>query len=98
MVLWQGSLDQTHATLNRQNKRFWNNPARSTFKDYPRELFVRDLVLVQETPTVEIDGKRYRLRLAGATKSQTESAMRSIWLPRTALDGDYYADVTFEEA
>lgn len=85
-------------TLNRQNKRFWNSPARSTFKDYPRELFVRDLVLIQETPTVNIDGETYRLRLAGATKNQTENAMRSIWLPQTALDGDYYADVTFEEA
>ncbi|HUM71460.1 MAG TPA: hypothetical protein PLK31_21735, partial [Chloroflexota bacterium] len=35
-------------TLNRQNTRFWNAPSRSTFKDYERVLFVRDLVLAQE--------------------------------------------------
>lgn len=76
-------------TLNRQNARFWNAPSRSTFKDYERVLFVRDLVLAQaqgETP----------FRLGVATKSQAEQANRAIWLPRTAVDGDYYSDITFE--
>ncbi|MEZ4860898.1 MAG: hypothetical protein R3C14_06305 [Caldilineaceae bacterium] len=82
--------------LNRQSARFWNAPSRSTFKDYERALFIRDLVLVHSSPTVTVDATTYRLRLGGATKSQAESSSRSIWLPHSALDGEYYADVTFE--
>lgn len=82
--------------LNRQSPRFWNAPARSTFKDYERPLFVRDLVLAQADPTVTVDGQPYRLRLGVATKSQADSASRSIWLPNGPLDGEYYADVAFE--
>lgn len=84
-------------TLDRQSARFWNAPARNTFKDYDRAHFVRDLVLAHDDPTVEVEGKRYHLRLGGATKSQADSATRSIWLPQDGLDGEYYANVTFEE-
>jgi hypothetical protein len=84
--------------LNRQSARFWNAPSRSTFKDYERPFFVRDLVLARDTdPTVDVDGQRLRLRLAVATKNQAESATRSIWIPTSALDGEYYSEVTFEE-
>jgi hypothetical protein len=84
--------------LNRQSARFWNAPSRSTFKDYERPFFVRDLVLARDAdPTVEVDGQRLRLRLAVATKSQTESTTRSLWIPTSALDGEYYSEVTFEE-
>ena len=82
--------------LNRQSPRFWNAPSRSTFKDYERPLFVRDLVLAQADPTVTVNGQSYRLRLGVATKSQADSASRSIWLPNGPLDGEYYADVAFE--
>lgn len=82
--------------LNRQSPRFWNAPSRSTFKDYERPLFVRDLVLAQADPTVTVDGQSYRLRLGVATKSQADSASRSVWLPNGPLDGEYYADVAFE--
>lgn len=84
--------------LNRQSPRFWNAPARNTFKDYERPLFVRDLVLAQVAPTIDVEGKSYRLRLGVATKSQADSATRSIWLPNGALDGEYYSDLTFEES
>ncbi len=83
-------------TLGRQSPRFWNAPSRSTFKDYARALFVRDLVLVKAAPTFKVDGKGYRLRLGVATKSQADSASRSVWVPSSALDGDYYSDITFE--
>jgi hypothetical protein len=56
---------------------------------------VRDLVLAQAAPTVEADGKTLHLRLGVATKSQADSPMRSIWLPQSALDGEYYSDLTF---
>jgi hypothetical protein len=82
--------------MNRQSARFWNAPSRSTFRDYERPLFVRDLVLSQSTPAINLNGQSYRLRLGGASKSQAESASRSIWLPNGPLDGEYYADVTFE--
>lgn len=75
--------------LNRQGNRFWNQPSRRTFKDYERELFVRDLVLMQaqgEPP----------FRLGVATKSQADQASRSLWLPKTAVDGDYYSEITFD--
>ena len=85
----------SQVTLNRQSARFWNSPARSNFKDYERAHFVRDLVLAQAAPTVEAEGKTQHLRLGVATKSQADSPMRSIWLPQSALDGEYYSDLTF---
>jgi hypothetical protein len=77
-------------TLNLQSARFWNQPSRRTFKDYERVLFVRDLVLVRE------QGVTGAFRLGVATKSQAEQASRSIWIPDTALDGQYYSDITFD--
>lgn len=77
-------------TLNQQSVRFWNQPSRKTFKDYDRVLFVRDLVLVRE------QGATDSFRLGVATKSQAEQASRSIWLPDTAMDGQYYSDITFD--
>lgn len=84
--------------LNRQNPRFWNAPSRSTFKDYERALFTRDLALLQEqnATSLAINGTTRRLRLGVATKSQAEQANRSIWLPTSALDGEYYSDITFD--
>ena len=76
-------------TMNRQSARFWNQPSRSTFKDYERVLFVRDLVLVQAQGDPPF-------RLGVATKSQAEQSSRSIWLPETAVDGQYYSDITFD--
>ncbi|MCB0047218.1 MAG: hypothetical protein KDD92_17465 [Caldilineaceae bacterium] len=90
--------------MNRQSGRFWNAPSRSTFKDYDRQFFVRDMVLTRDAdPVLTVtdekgNEQRLRLRLTGATKSQAESASRSLWLPTTPLDGEYYADVVFEEA
>jgi hypothetical protein len=52
-------------------------------------------VLAQTAPTVEADGEMLHLRLGVATKSQADSPMRSIWLPQSALDGEYYSDLTF---
>lgn len=76
-------------TLNRQNNRFWNAPSRQTFKDYERVLFVRDLTLVQAAGN-------HSFKLGVATKSQADQASRSLWLPTSALDGQYYGDVTFD--
>ena len=82
--------------MNRQSARFWNGPSRSTFKDYERAWFVRDLTQAHLAPTIQIDGQNHHLRLGGATKSQAESASRSIWIPKSAIDGDYFATLTFE--
>ncbi|MEA3334823.1 MAG: hypothetical protein U9R25_02870 [Chloroflexota bacterium] len=82
-------------TLNRQTTRFWNSPSRRNFKDYERAHFVRDLVLAQAAPTMEVDGVIHHLRLGVATKSQADSPTRSIWLPQSGLDGEYYSDLTF---
>ena len=87
----------SQVTLNRQSSRFWNSPARSNFKDYERAHFVRDLVLAHAAPTVTVNGATQHLRLGVATKSQADSPARSIWLPQTALDGEYYSDLTFQE-
>ncbi len=76
-------------TLNRQSARFWNQPSRSTFKDYDRVLFIRDLVLAQAQGDVPF-------RLGAATKSQAEQASRSMWIPQTAVEGQYYSDITFD--
>ena len=86
----------SQVVLNRQNGRFWNAPSRSTFKDYERPFFVRDIVLSQESPTVMVDGESRRMRLSIATKSQADSAARSIWIPSSPLDGEYYANITFD--
>lgn len=77
-------------TLNRQSNRFWNQPSRQTFKDYERVLFVRDLVLIRDSR------EAVAFRLGIATKSQTDQASRSIWLPTSALEGEYYSDITFD--
>jgi hypothetical protein len=91
---------EVHAqiTLNRQNNRFWNAPSRSTFKDYDRPLFVRDLVLLrQDGPTrLTVEGQPYQLQLGVATKSQAEQSSRSLWLPSGPQDGEYYSDITFD--
>lgn len=86
----------SQVVLNRQSARFWNAPSRSTFKDYERAHFVRDLTQAHTAAAVQVDGQIYQLRLGGATKSQADSANRSIWLPQSALDGEYYASLTFE--
>jgi len=94
------NLVETYArlVLNRQGNRFWNTPSRSTFKDYERPFFVRDLVLANEAgAAVAVEGTPYHLRLGTATKSQTDSAMRSVWIPSSALEGDFHGDITFEE-
>lgn len=94
------NLVETHSqlTLNRQSARFWNAPSRSTFKEYERPLFVRDLVILREkgVTALEVDGERRRFRLGVATKSQAEQASRSFWVPDGALDGEYYSDITFD--
>lgn len=77
-------------TLNRQGARFWNQPSRRTFKDYDRVLFIRDLVLVQGQDELPF-------KLGVATKSQAEQASRSIWLPDTAVTGQYFSDITFDK-
>ena len=88
----------SQVVLNRQSARFWNAPSRSTFKDYERAFFVRDLTQAHAAPSIQVDGQSYTLRLGGATKSQADSSSRSIWLPKSALDGEYYASLTFERA
>ena len=82
-------------TLNRQSARFWNAPARNTFKDYERPLFVRDMVLANQT-AITVDGEAKKFRLGVATKSHADNSNRSIWLPSSALDGEYYSDITFD--
>lgn len=76
-------------TLNRQGARFWNQPSRSTFKDYERNLFVRDLTLAQDHGSLTF-------RLGVASKNQADQPSRSIWIPETALGGQYYSDITFD--
>lgn len=83
--------------MNRQSSRFWRTPSRQTFRDYDRAHFIRDLALISRSPLVTIENKRYRMRLGVATKSQANSPSRSIWLPESALDGQFYSDITFEE-
>lgn len=75
--------------LNLQNVRFWNQPSRRTFKDYERDLFVRDLALANEQSNPPF-------RLGVATKSQADQASRSLWLPFDAVKGEYYSDITFD--
>lgn len=87
----------SQVVLNRQSARFWNAPARSTFRDYERAHFVRDLVLLRAASNHAVDGRSVHLHLGTATKSQAENASRSLWLPRSALDGEYYASLWFEE-
>ena len=76
-------------TMDMQKVNFWNQPSRRTFQDYPREFFARDLALVREQGNAPF-------RLGVATKSLAEKASRSIWVPKTAVDGDYYSDITFD--
>ena len=77
--------------------RFWNAPSRSTFKDYDRAHFVRDLVLAMDVLPVTVAGEERVFHLATASKAQAESAARSVWIPTSALDGEYCASITFDQ-
>jgi hypothetical protein len=50
---------------------------------------VRDLVLVR-------DQNNPPFRLGVASKSQADQTSRSMWLPDTATEGQYYSDITFD--
>ncbi len=88
----------SEVTLGRQSARFWNAPSRSTFKDYDRVLFVRDLVILRETETLTLTvaDEKLRLRLGVATKSQADQSSKSMWIPDSATDGQYHSDITFD--
>jgi len=50
----------------------------------------------QAAGALTADGKQRQLRLGVATKSQADLANRSIWLPSSALEGEYYSDIIFD--
>jgi hypothetical protein len=83
--------------LLRQSKAFRSAPSRHDFTDYSRAQFAHDFF--------EFTGRRpatYKgLRAFGlvATKSQTDSAERSIWIVEgdSPHDGRYIADVKFDK-
>ncbi|MCG8346505.1 MAG: hypothetical protein MI924_01835 [Chloroflexales bacterium] len=82
--------------LLRQPRIFRSAPSKHSFTDYSRAQFAYDFFQFTNEQPAEYKG----LRAFGlsATKSQTDSAERSIWIVEgdTPYDGRYIADVKFD--
>lgn len=82
--------------LLRQSRAFRSAPSKNSFVDYSRAQFAYDFFAFTNQQALQYNG----LRPFGlvATKSQAESADRSIWIVEgeTPHDGRYIADVKFD--
>jgi hypothetical protein len=83
--------------LLRQPRNFRSAPGKSSFVDYSRAQFAYDFFQfanAQPPPTY----KGMKIFGHGATKSQTESVEKSIWIVEgdSPYSGRYIADVVFD--
>jgi hypothetical protein len=79
----------------RQGRAFRVAPSRSTMAEYSRAQFAYDFVEFVERQRLHFNGQR--AHVYASTKSQTDSAERSIWIVEgaTPFEGRYISDVTF---
>lgn len=84
-------------TMLRQARTFRIEPSKRSFADYTRAQFVYDLDTFIYKGGLTHEGKRAYLHVA--TKSQTDSQERSLWVVNGAgpHDGKYIANLAFEK-
>jgi hypothetical protein len=81
----------------RQGRAFSSEPSKRTFTDYSRAQFIYDFFEYANLQRIAHNGQVVRAH--SATKSQADSAAKSMWIVEgdTPYDGRYIADVEFEK-
>ena len=81
--------------LLRQGRAFASEPSKRTFSDYGRAQFIYDFYEYSHRRRLRYDG--HVVKAHSATKSQTDSPTKSMWIVEgdTPYDGRYIADVEF---
>ncbi len=81
--------------LLRQNRAFAAEPSKRTFSDYSRAQFAYDFYEYSHRRRLSSDG--HVVKAHSATKSQTDSPTKSMWIVEgdTPYDGRYIADIEF---
>jgi hypothetical protein len=79
----------------RQSRAFFSEPAKRTFADYLRAQFIYDFYEYADRRRLAHAG--HRVKAHSATKSQTDSPARSMWIVEgdSPYDGRYIADIEF---
>ena len=79
--------------LLRQGRAFLSEPSKRTISDYPRAHFIADFTEVTDRRRLAHQGQVVRAH--SATKSQTDSPLKSMWIVEgdTPYDGRYIADI-----
>jgi hypothetical protein len=81
--------------LLRQGRAFASEPSKRTFTDYTRAQFLYDFYEFAHRQRLVYDGQSVKAH--SATKSQTDSAAKSMWVVEgdSPYDGRYIADIEF---
>lgn len=83
--------------LLRQGRAFASEPSKRTFTDYSRAQFIHDFY--EFTGRQRLTHKGQVVKAHGATKSQTDSPAKSMWIVEgdSPYDGRYIADIEFDK-
>ena len=81
--------------LLRQGRQFASEPSKRTFTDYSRAQFIYDFYEYTNTRRLSTNG--LVVKASSATKSQTDSPAKSMWIVEgeSPYDGRYIADIEF---
>jgi hypothetical protein len=81
--------------LLRQGRQFASEPSKRTFTDYTRAQFIHDFYEYANNKRLSING--LVVKASSATKSQTDSPAKSMWVVEgdSPYDGRYIADIEF---
>lgn len=81
--------------LLRQGRAFSSEPSKRTFNDYSRAQFIHDFFEFSNRQRLNHNG--LVVKAHSATRSQTDSAAKSMWIVEgdTPYDGRYIADIEF---
>ena len=83
--------------LLRQGRAFASEPSKRTFTDYSRAQFIYDFYEVTGRQRLAYQGQVVKSHVA--TKSQTDSPAKSMWIVEgdSPYDGRYMADIEFKK-
>ena len=84
----------TQLVLNLQPERFWVNPVKENFIEYPRIQFSYDLYLLKRSGVRVTNG--YEIRLTVANFDATARKRSALWVPDNEEgEGTYYSYISF---
>ncbi len=81
----------------RQGRAFASEPSKRTFTDYSRAQFIYDFYEFTSRQRLAYQGQVVKVH--GATKSQTDSPAKSMWIVEgdSPYDGHFISDIEFEK-